>query len=114
MTGYPFFFYGLIGVYVAVLLFRKARHLETHGKLLSIGAALTSGIVGLCALYVFFTQRFETPGLGLVMLPATLLSITFWTASLIWAGPPTKEDRLVFGGTIVLAVLMFGSAAFLG
>ncbi len=114
MSGYPFLFYGLIGVYVAVLLSRKARRSESRGKLLGNGAAITSGVVGVCALFVSFTQGFDTPGLGFVLLPWTLLSVVFWTASLIWTGPPTQEDRLVFAGTIVLATLMLVSAAILG
>ena len=114
MTGYPFLFYGLIGVCVFVLLAKKARSAAGLAKPLSYAAALTSGAVGATALIVFLTQWFELPGAGLLMIPSTLLSIAFWTASLIWAGPATCEDRQVFIGTCVLALLMFISAPVLG
>lgn len=114
MNGFPFLFYGLTGVYVAILLTRKSARVPSLGHVLSLLAALTAALVGLAALFVFFTQGFEIPGAALVMLPATLLSIAFWTASLIWAGPPTREDRFVFVGTAILVCLMFVSAPLLG
>jgi len=113
MTGFPFLFYGLTGVYVASFLFLKARRLPA-GKVLTAAAAGTSGLVGLIALFVFFTQGFDLPGAGIVMIPSTLLSVAFWTASLIWAGPATTEDKFIFVGTIVLTFLMFISAPILG
>ena len=114
MDGFPFFFYGLTGVYVAILLTRKSAAVPFLARVLSLLAALTAVLVGVTALYVFFTQSFEIPGAALVMLPATLLSIAFWTASLIWAGPPTREDRLVFTGAAVLISMMLVSAPVLG
>ncbi len=114
MTGFPFLFYGLTGIYVAALLSIKTASPEAKGKLLSVGAALTSAIVGVIALFVFFAQGFDLPGPGVIMITSTLLSVVFWTASLIWAGPATREDRLVFTGTIILTFLMFISAPILG
>ena len=83
MTVYPFLFYGLIGVYVLVLLAKKARSAAGLAKPLSYAAALTSGAVGATALFVFLTQWFELPGAGLLMIPSTLLSIAFWKVK-IW------------------------------
>ena len=114
MSGFPFLFYGLTGIYVSAQLTRKARRVEGTGTHLSMAAAATAGIVGLVALFVFFTQGFDLPGPGLIMIPSTMLSVAFWTASLIWAGPATREDRLVFTGTIILTVLMFISGPILG
>ncbi|MDG2340479.1 MAG: hypothetical protein P8L32_04690 [Paracoccaceae bacterium] len=114
MTGIPFFFFGLTGIFVAIVLARKSMAASRLQRKLTIGAVVPSGIVGTLVLFVFFTQNFSMPGPGIVIVPMTMLSVIFWVASLIWAGPATSEDRLVFTGTVILTFLMFISAALFG
>lgn len=114
MTNAPFFIFGLTGVYVAIILARKAKSASGLRKQLTIGAAIPSAIVGILVLFVFLTQNFTMPGPGLVIIPMTILSVLLWVASLIWTAPAAPEDRLVFIGTVFLMSLMIVSAALVG
>ena len=110
----PMITFTLIAITVANLQLRKARRFEGLKRRLAFGVMASNTVTaGTIAVVVIF-QGFDWPGPGILIVASILLSIALWTASLIWAGPAEKEDRLVFLATVGLMGLTVLSALLIG